>query len=341
MKNTKKNQARKVKSVLPESLRPKSLCQFQGQEKIRAKLEIFIRAAKKRKEPLDHLLLYGPPGLGKTTLGHLIANELGVGIRVTSGPAIERSGDLASILTNLKEGDILFIDEVHRLNKVVEEALYPAMEDFCLDIVLGKGPSARTVRLELPKFSLIAATTRIGLISSPMRDRFGAVYRLNFYIPEELANIIKRSAKILNIPIDEPSCNKLAQRSRGTPREANRLVKRIRDFAQIKGEGKIDEEILDEALKVLEIDNLGLDKVDRDLLKSLCIDYRGGPVGLDTLAATIAEDAGTVEDVIEPYLIQKGMLKRSKQGRMATRKAFDHLKISVSKNFKEEQKKLF
>ncbi|HUV46779.1 MAG TPA: Holliday junction branch migration DNA helicase RuvB, partial [Candidatus Bathyarchaeia archaeon] len=226
-------------------------------------------------------------------------------------------------------------------NKVVEEALYPAMEDFCLDIVLGKGPSARTVRLELPKFSLIAATTRIGLISSPMRDRFGAVYRLNFYIPEELANIIKRSAKILNIPIDEPSCNKLAQRSRGTPREANRLVKRIRDFAQIKGEGKIDEEILDEALKVLEIDNLGLDKVDRDLLKSLCIDYRGGPVGLDTLAATIAEDAGTVEDVIEPYLIQKGMLKRSKQGRMATRKAFDHLKISVSKNFKEEQKKLF
>lgn len=321
-----------------ESLRPKKLNQFQGQEKIKAKLEVFIKAALKRKEPLDHLLLYGPPGLGKTTLSHLIASELGVNIRITSGPAIERSGDLASILTNLKTGDILFIDEVHRLNKPVEEALYPAMEDYCLDIILGKGPSARTVRLDLPKFTLAAATTRIGLISSPMRDRFGAVYRLNFYDIKELADIIKRSAKILKINIDSASCLSLAERSRGTPREANRLLKRVRDFAEIKNQNFIDRDLLGTALKVLEIDELGLDKADREFLKTLCLDFRGGPVGLDTLAASIAEDLGTVEDVVEPFLMQNKLIKRTKQGRVATKKAFDHLQISLTK---DEQKKLF
>ncbi|PIS09619.1 Holliday junction branch migration DNA helicase RuvB [Candidatus Beckwithbacteria bacterium CG10_big_fil_rev_8_21_14_0_10_34_10] len=335
MKNIKKtktkNKKSKVVDILPESIRPKNIDQFMGQKKIKGKLEIFIKAAKKRKESLDHLLLYGPPGLGKTTLAHLIASELGVNIRVTSGPAIERSGDLASILTNLKDGDILFIDEVHRLNKVVEEALYPAMEDYCLDIILGKGPSARTVRLELPKFSIVAATTRIGLLSSPLRDRFGAIYRLNFYNPKDLAQILKRSAKILKIPIEEDSCQQLAKRSRGTPRIANRLLKRIRDFAQIKGEGKINEGLLDNALKVLEIDSLGLAKEDRDFLKALCLDYAGGPVGLETLSATIAEDIGTVEEVIEPFLIQKGFLKRTKQGRMASRKSFKHLNIPIPK----------
>jgi len=332
-----KNKNKKHEEVFYKGLRPKNLGHFQGQEKVKQKLEIFIKAAKKRKEPLDHLLIYGPPGLGKTTLAHLISFELSVNIRVTSGPAIERSGDLASILTNLKDGDILFIDEVHRLNKVVEESLYPAMEDFCLDIVLGKGPSARTVRLELPKFTIIAATTRIGLISSPMRDRFGAVYRLNFYNHKELAQIVKRSADILKIPIEKKTCLELAERSRGTPRIANRLLKRIRDFAQIKGEGKITKPILDQALEILEIDDLGLDKTDRDFLKALCLDYGGGPVGLETLAASISEDVGTVEDVMEPYLIQKRLLKRSKRGRMATKKAFEHLKIPISK---ERQEKL-
>lgn len=335
-KNNKKPEKKQEKELY-EGLRPKKLDQFQGQTKIKKKLEVFIKAAKKRKESLDHLLLYGPPGLGKTTLAHLVASELRVSIRVTSGPAIERSGDLASILTNLKQGDILFIDEVHRLNKVVEESLYPAMEDFCLDIILGKGPSARTVRLELPKFTIIAATTRIGLLSSPMRDRFGAVYRLSFYTSPELAQIIKRSAQILKVPIKEESCLELAKRSRGTPRIANRLLKRIRDYAQIKGEGKINNQLLNESLMVLEIDEFGLDRTDRDILKALCLDYGGGPVGLDTLAATISEDVGTIEDVIEPYLIQKRLLKRTKQGRVATKKAFEHLGIPVSE---EKQEKL-
>ena len=331
MKKNKNKKPAKQEEVFYEGLRPKKLAHFQGQEKVKQKLEVFIKATKKRKEPLDHLLLYGPPGLGKTTLAHLIASELGVNIRVTSGPAIERSGDLASILTNLKNKDILFIDEVHRLNKIVEECLYPAMEDFCLDIILGKGPSARTVRLELPKFTIVAATTRIGLISSPMRDRFGAVYRLNFYNHKELAQIIKRSAEILKIPIEKESCLQLAERSRGTPRIANRLLKRIRDFAQIKGEGRINLDILDESFRVLEIDDLGLDKTDRDFLTALCLDYAGGPVGVETLSASISEDRGTVEEVMEPYLIQKRLLKRTKQGRVATKKAFEHLKIPISK----------
>lgn len=331
MKKTKPKQNRE--KVFEESLRPKEMTQFLGQEKIREKLAIFIRAAQKRKEALDHLLLYGPPGLGKTTLAHLVARELGVNIRVTSGPALERSGDLASILTNLKEHDILFIDEIHRLNRVVEEALYPAMEDFCLDIVLGRGPSARTVRLELPKFTIVAATTRIGLLSSPMRDRFGAVFRVDFYTQKELAKILKRSAKILKIPTEENLFGELARRARGAPRVANRILKRIRDFAQIKGQGVIDRGVLEEALKVLEIDELGLDKMDRDYLTSLCLDHQGGPVGVETLAASVSEDVGTIEDVIEPYLMQKGLMKRTRKGRMATPKTFKHLKIPLPKNY--------
>mgnify|MGYP001068509429 CR=1 FL=1 len=316
-----------------ESLRPQKMSQFLGQEKIKQKLEIFIQAAQKRNEPLDHLLLYGPPGLGKTTLAHLVAKELRVNIWVTSGPALERSGDLASILTNLKEGDILFIDEVHRLNKPVEEALYPAMEDFCLDIILGKGPSARTVRLELPRFTIAAATTRAGLISSPMRDRFGVIFRMEFYNEKNLAQIIKRSANILKIPIENDACKKLAKRSRGTPRTANRILKRVRDFAQIKGRGVINEEILKEALKILEIDEFGLNKMDRDFLTTLCLDYQGGPVGVGTLAITISEDITTLEDIIEPYLIQKRLLKRTKKGRMAAPKAFKHLGLPLPKNY--------
>lgn len=317
--------------IFQESLRPKKMDDFLGQEKIRKKLEIFIQATKKRGEALDHLLFYGPPGLGKTTLAHLVAHELGVNIRITSGPAIERSGDLASILTNLKEKDILFIDEVHRLNKPVEEALYPAMEDFALDIVLGKGPSARTVRLDLPRFTIVAATTRAGLLSSPMRDRFGAIFRMEFYTDEELAQIIERSAKILKVPAERETFLSLAKRSRGTPRIANRLLKRVRDFAQIKGEGKIDHRILNEALDILEIDEYGLDKADRDYLTVLCLDHQGGPVGVTNLAAAISEDVGTLEDLIEPFLIQRGLLKRTKSGRMATRKSFAHLGLPETK----------
>ncbi len=331
-KKVAKKQAKNQEEVFEESLRPKRMGQFLGQKKTKQKLSIFIKAAQKRKEALDHLLLYGPPGLGKTTLAHLTARELGVNIRTTSGPALERSGDLASILTNLKEHDILFIDEVHRLNKPVEESLYPAMEDFCLDIILGKGPSARTVRLELPKFTIVAATTRVGLLSSPMRDRFGAIFRLEFYDQDSLTKIIRRSAKILKVPVKEDACQKLAKRARGTPRVANRILKRIRDFAQIKGEGIIDDKTLNQALKVLEIDNLGLDKMDRDFLTTLCLDYQGGPVGVGTLAASISEDAGSLEDVVEPYLIQMGLLKRTSKGRVATPKAFEHLGIPKPKD---------
>ena len=328
-----KNINKNTSEVFLETLRPKMMKDFLGQEKIKQKLEIIIKATQKRKESLDHLLLYGPPGLGKTTLAHLVASELGVNIRVTSGPAIERSGDLASILTNLKDNDILFIDEVHRLSKPVEESLYPAMEDFALDIILGKGPSARTVRLELPKFTIIGATTRIGLLSSPMRDRFGAIFRMDFYKDKELAEIVRRTARVLDIPADEGIFSQLARRCRGTPRIANRIVKRIRDFAQIKGEGIINEEILFEALKILEIDEYGLDKLDRDLLTALCFDHQGGPVGVETLAATLSEDVNTLEDVVEPYLMQRGLLKRTKKGRVATPKAFKHLSVPLPKDY--------
>ncbi|KKS98024.1 MAG: Holliday junction DNA helicase RuvB, holliday junction DNA helicase RuvB [Candidatus Gottesmanbacteria bacterium GW2011_GWA2_43_14] len=307
------------------SLRAVEWDEFHGQQKVKHSLMVAITAANKRKETLEHVLFYGPPGLGKTTLAHLISKEMGVNIRITSGPAVERSGDLASILTNLTEGDVLFIDEIHRLNKVVEETLYPAMEDYALDIVIGKGPSARTLRLDLPKFTIIGATTRIGLMSAPLRDRFGIIQRLNFYPPQELEAILLNAAKKLKIDLDKKATVSLAGRARGTPRIALKLLKRARDFAQVKGKEKVDEEVLEEAFGLLEIDHLGLDDSDRRLLLALIEKHNGGPVGIETLAATLSEDIGTLEEVIEPYLMQIGFLKRTPRGREATTKAFDHL----------------
>ena len=305
-------------------LRPRKLSEYIGQRKIKENLAVYIEAAKLRSEALDHVLLYGPPGLGKTTLSAIIAAELGVGFRITSGPAIEKAGDLAAILTNLSDFDVLFIDEIHRINRNVEEVLYPAMEDYAIDIIIGKGPAARSIRIELPKFTLIGATTRAGLLTAPLRDRFGVINKLDIYTSEELYSIVRRSAGILNISIDENGAKEVAKRSRGTPRIANRLLKRLRDFAQIKGEGRITEELASMSLDALEVDSIGLDNVDRHMLLSIIEKFDGGPVGLDTLAASIGEDSGTIEDVYEPFLLQLGFLNKTPRGRMATKLAYEH-----------------
>ena len=307
------------------SLRPKTLKEYIGQEKAKDNLAVFIEAARKREEALDHVLLHGPPGLGKTTLAGIIAQEMGAGIRITSGPAIEKPGDLAALLTNLNEGDILFVDEIHRLNRSVEEILYPAMEDYALDIIVGKGPSANSIRLDLPKFTLIGATTRAGQLSAPLRDRFGVTLRLELYTPEELAKIVTRSAGILSVDIVPGGAYEIARRSRGTPRIANRMLRRVRDFAQVKADGVITKDVADQALCALEIDYLGLDPVDRRMLGAIIDNYNGGPVGLETLAATIGEESVTLEDVYEPYLMQLGFLTRTPRGRCVTQKAYQHL----------------
>ena len=307
------------------SLRPRRLAEYIGQEKAKENLSVFIDAAKLRNEPLDHVLLHGPPGLGKTTLSGIIANEMGVNIRITSGPAIEKPGDLAALLTNLNENDILFVDEIHRLNRSVEEILYPAMEDFAIDIIIGKGPSANSIRLDLPRFTLIGATTRAGQLSAPLRDRFGVILRLELYSPQELTQIVTRSASILEVPIEEAGAAEIARRARGTPRIANRLLRRVRDFAQVRAGGVITQGVADRALTALEVDHLGLDAVDRRMLRSIITHYAGGPVGLETLAATVGEEAVTLEDVYEPYLMQIGFLTRTPRGRCVTRLAYDHL----------------
>lgn len=312
---------------LENSLRPKQLSDYIGQDKVKENLSVYIEAAKGRGEALDHVLLYGPPGLGKTTLAGIIANEMGVNIRITSGPAIEKQGDLAALLTNLQEGDVLFIDEIHRLNRSVEEVLYPAMEDRALDIIIGKGPSARSIRLDLPNFTLVGATTRAGQLSAPLRDRFGVIFRLELYTPQELAVIVKRSAGILGIDIDEKGAAMIASRSRGTPRIANRLLKRSRDFAEVKYNGVISEEAANDALTRMEVDDLGLDSVDRRLLTTMIKNYHGGPVGLETIAAAVGEEAVTIEDVYEPYLMQIGFLSRTPRGRCVSPAAYKHLGI--------------
>lgn len=313
--------------VIEKGLRPETLEQYVGQNKAKNNLKIFIEAAKSRNEPLDHVLFYGPPGLGKTTLATIIANEMGVNIKVTSGPAIEKPGEMAAILNNLSENDILFIDEIHRLNRQVEEVLYPAMEDYSIDIMIGKGQGARSIRLDLPKFTLVGATTRAGLLTAPLRDRFGVINKLEFYSVDELKQIITRSSYLLGVEIEESGAIEMARRSRGTPRLANRLLKRVRDFAQVKYDGVITYEVANKALDMLEVDKLGLDKGDRSILETIIFKFSGGPVGLDTLAAALGEDSGTLEDVYEPYLIQNGFIQRTPRGRVATDLAYTHLGI--------------
>ena len=310
---------------LEGNLRPQTLDDYIGQEKTKSTLKVYIAAAKQRHDALDHVLFYGPPGLGKTTLSGIIANEMGVHMKVTSGPAIEKPGEMAAILNNLQEGDILFVDEIHRLNRQVEEVLYPAMEDYAIDIMIGKGASARSIRLDLPKFTLVGATTRAGLLSAPLRDRFGVMHHLEFYTHEELKTIIIRSAQVLGVEIDEKGAAEIAKRSRGTPRLANRLLKRVRDFAQVKYDGRITYDVACFALNLLEVDQYGLDKIDRRILQTMIVNFQGGPVGLETLAAAIGEDSGTLEDVYEPYLLQNGFLNRTPRGRMASALAYEHL----------------
>ncbi|MCI6429442.1 MAG: Holliday junction branch migration DNA helicase RuvB [Lachnospiraceae bacterium] len=321
------------------SLRPQYLKDYIGQEKAKQNLKIYIEAAKQRKDSLDHVLFYGPPGLGKTTLAGIIANEMGVHMKVTSGPAIEKPGEMAAILNNLQEGDVLFVDEIHRLNRQVEEVLYPAMEDFAIDIMIGKGATARSIRLDLPRFTLVGATTRAGLLTAPLRDRFGVIHHLEFYTENELKTIIIHSARILGVEIDEEGAAEMAKRSRGTPRLANRLLKRVRDFAQVKYDGKITREVASFALDLLEVDKYGLDQTDRYILNTIIHKFQGGPVGLDTLAAAIGEDSGTIEDVYEPYLIQNGFLNRTPRGRMATERAYHHLGLTFSQKDEELQGK--
>jgi Holliday junction DNA helicase RuvB len=323
-------------------IRPQFLNEFIGQEKLKTNLTILIEAAKARTESLDHVLFHGPPGLGKTTLANVVSNEMNVNIRTTAGPAIERAGDLAAILTNLRANDILFIDEVHRLGRVVEEILYPAMEDFALDIIVGKGPGAKNVRLKLPRFTVIGATTRLALLTAPLRSRFGASYRMDFYQIEAIQTIVNRGARILNVPIESDGADEIAKRARGTPRVALRLLRRVRDYAQVRGDGRITGIAANEALRLLEIDSLGLDDLDRRVLRSIIDKFDGGPVGLDTIAASISEESDTIMDVVEPYLLQLGFLERTSRGRIATKHAYNHLGIStVEKTFKEDQQRLF